>query len=46
MTHAPVPSARPRKQIQQQHQASMPPYFNTPRQITESLERLEQLYDA
>ena len=30
----------------QQRQASMPPYFNAPRRITESLERLVQLYDA
>jgi tetratricopeptide (TPR) repeat protein len=29
-----------------QRQASMPPYFNAPRRITESLERLVQLYDA
>ena len=30
----------------QQHQASLPPYLNAPRRITESLERLVQLYDA
>ena len=30
----------------QQRQASMPPYLNAPRRITESLERLVQLYDA
>ena len=30
----------------QQRQASVPPYFNAPRRITESLERLVQLYDA
>ena len=29
-----------------QRQASMPPYLNAPRRITESLERLLQLYDA
>jgi len=29
-----------------QRQASMPPYLNAPRRITESLERLVQLYDA
>jgi len=29
-----------------QQQASMPPYLNAPRRITESLERLVQLYDA
>jgi hypothetical protein len=27
-------------------QASLPPILNTPRRITESLERLVQLYDA
>ena len=26
--------------------ASLPPYLNAPRRITESLERLAQLYDA
>ena len=30
----------------QQHQASLPPIFNAPRRIQESLERLVQLYDA
>ena len=30
----------------QQRQASLPPYLNAPRRITESLERLVQLYDA
>ncbi|MCI0538728.1 MAG: serine/threonine-protein kinase [Verrucomicrobiales bacterium] len=30
----------------QQHQASLAPYLNAPRRITESLERLVQLYDA
>ena len=30
----------------QQHQASLPPIFNAPRRIKESLERLVQLYDA
>ena len=30
----------------QQHQASLPPYVNAPRRITESLERLVQLYGA
>jgi hypothetical protein len=30
----------------QQRQASVPPYFNARRRITESLERLVQLYDA
>ena len=30
----------------QQHQTSLPPYLNAPRRITESLERLVQLYDA
>jgi DNA-directed RNA polymerase specialized sigma24 family protein len=30
----------------QQRQASLPPYLNAPRLITESLERLVQLYDA
>ena len=30
----------------QQHQASLSPYLNAPRRITESLERLVQLYDA
>jgi len=30
----------------QQHQASLTPYLNAPRRITESLERLVQLYDA
>jgi eukaryotic-like serine/threonine-protein kinase len=29
----------------QQRQASLPPYLNAPRRITESLERLVQLYD-
>jgi hypothetical protein len=29
-----------------QHQASLPPYLNAPRRVTESLERLVQLYDA
>jgi hypothetical protein len=29
-----------------QRQASLPPYLNAPRRITESLERLVQLYDA
>jgi eukaryotic-like serine/threonine-protein kinase len=30
----------------QQRQASVPPYLNAPRRITESFERLVQLYDA
>ena len=30
----------------QQHQTSLPPYLNATRRITESLERLVQLYDA
>ena len=30
----------------QQRQASLPPYLNAPRRITESLERLVQLYHA
>ena len=30
----------------QQRQASLPPFLNAPRRITESLERLVQLYDA
>jgi hypothetical protein len=30
----------------QQRQANMPPYLNAPRRITESLQRLVQLYDA
>jgi tetratricopeptide (TPR) repeat protein len=30
----------------QQRQASLPPYLNAPRRITEALERLVQLYDA
>jgi hypothetical protein len=30
----------------QQRQTSLPPYLNAPRRITESLERLVQLYDA
>ena len=30
----------------QQRQASLPPILNAPRRITESLERLVQLYDA
>ena len=30
----------------QLHQASQPPFLNAPRRITESLERLVQLYDA
>ena len=30
----------------QEHQASLPPYLNSPRRITESLERLVQLYEA
>jgi hypothetical protein len=30
----------------QQRQASLPPYLNAPRRITESLQRLVQLYDA
>ena len=30
----------------QQRQASLPPYLNAPRRVTESLERLVQLYDA
>ena len=30
----------------QQRQASLPPYLNAPRRITESPERLVQLYDA
>jgi len=29
-----------------QRQASLPPYLNAPRRVTESLERLVQLYDA
>ena len=29
-----------------QRQASLPPYLNAPRRITEALERLVQLYDA
>ena len=29
-----------------QRQASMPPILNAPRRVTESLERLVQLYDA
>jgi len=30
----------------QQRQASLPPILNAPRRVTESLERLVQLYDA
>ena len=30
----------------QQRRASLPPYLNAPRRITEALERLVQLYDA